>query len=206
MPLIIGLTGGIGCGKSTVTKFFAAKGADIIDTDKIAHELTLPEGKAIDIIKETFGSELIAENGSLDRNKMRKLVFSDKIFRHKLEAILHPLIYHEVVRRINLTTSPYIIIVIPLLLETTAFQKLIHQILVIDCAESLQISRTIARSKLNEQEVRAIMAAQITREERLKQANDIIVNDQDLDYLQKQVKLLHLKYLTLAKDKFNVAI
>lgn len=206
MPLIIGLTGGIGCGKSSATKFFAAKGIDIIDTDEIAHELTLPEGKAIDIIKETFGPGLIAENGSLDRNKMRKLVFSDEIFRHKLEAILHPLIYHEVVRRINLTTSPYIIIVVPLLLETTAFQKLIHQILVIDCADSLQISRTIARSKLNEQEVRAIMATQITRDERLKQANDIIVNDHDLDYLQKQVNLLHLKYLTLAKEKFNVAI
>ncbi len=206
MPLIIGLTGGIGCGKSSATKFFAAKGIDIIDTDEIAHELTLPEGKAIDIIKETFGPGLIAENGSLDRNKMRKLVFSDEIFRHKLEAILHPLIYHEVVRRINLTTSPYIIIVVPLLLETTAFQKLIHQILVIDCADSLQIPRTIARSKLNEQEVRAIMATQITREERLKQANDIIVNDHNLDYLQKQVNLLHLKYLTLAKEKFNVAI
>lgn len=206
MPLIIGLTGGIGCGKSSATKFFAAKGIDIIDTDEIAHELTLPEGKAIDIIKETFGPGLIAENGSLDRNKMRKLVFSDEIFRHKLEAILHPLIYHEVVRRINLTTSPYIIIVVPLLLEITAFQKLIHQILVIDCADSLQISRTIVRSKLNEQEVRAIMATQITREERLKQANDIIVNDHDLDYLQKQINLLHLKYLTLAKEKFNVAI
>lgn len=206
MPLIIGLTGGIGCGKSCATKFFAAQGTSIIDTDEIAHELTLSEGKAINVIKETFGSEFISKNGSLDRSKMRKLVFSDEASRQKLETILHPLIYHEVIRRVSLATSAYIIIVIPLLLETAVFQKLVHRILVIDCTEQSQISRTVARSNLSEQEVRAIMTTQIPREERLKQADDIIVNNQDLDYLHKQVEMLHLKYLALTKDKLNKSV
>ncbi|SDY08962.1 dephospho-CoA kinase [Nitrosomonas sp. Nm58] len=203
MPLIIGLTGGIGCGKSSATKFFATYGIDIIDTDEIAHELTLSRGKAMDTIKKTFGMDFIAKDGSLDRNKMRELVFSNPIFRNKLEAILHPLIYHEVIRRVSLATSAYIIVVVPLLLETNVFQKLIHRILVIDCTEQLQISRTIARSKLDEQKVRAIMATQISRKERLEQADDIIVNDRDLDYLYKQVETLHLKYLALSIDKLN---
>ncbi|MDV6343872.1 dephospho-CoA kinase [Nitrosomonas sp. Is37] len=203
MPLIIGLTGGIGCGKSTATKFFAVHGIDIIDTDEIAHELTLPEGKAMDIIKKAFGANFTTKNGSLDRNKMRELVFSDQIFKDKLEAILHPLIYHEVVRRVSLTTSAYIIIVVPLLLESEVFQKLVHRILVIDCTEQSQISRTIARSKLDEREVHAIMATQASRKERLEQADDIIVNDQDLDHLHKQVEMLHLKYLALSRDKLN---
>ena len=204
MPLIIGLTGGIGCGKSSATKFFATYyGIDIIDTDEIAHELTLSRGKAMDTIKKTFGMDFIAKDGSLDRNRMRELVFSNQIFRNKLEAILHPLIYHEVIRRVSLATSAYIIVVVPLLLETNAFQKLIHRILVIDCTEQLQISRTIARSKLDEQEVRAIIATQISRKERLEQADDIIVNDRDLDYLYKQVETLHLKYLALSIDKLN---
>ncbi len=203
MPLIIGLTGGIGCGKSSATNFFAAYGVDIIDTDEIAHKLTLPRGKAIDTIRKIFGTGFIAKDGSLDRNRMRKLVFSNQIFRNKLEAILHPLIYHEVIRRISLATSAYIIIVVPLLLETNVFQKLIHRILVIDCTEQLQISRTIARSKLDEQEVCAIMATQISRQKRLEQADDIIVNDRDLDHLYKQVEMLHLKYLALSTEELN---
>lgn len=203
MPLIIGLTGGIGCGKSTATKFFAAHGIDTIDTDKIAHELTLPEGKAMDIIKKTFGTNFITKDGSLNRDKMRKLVFSDQIFKNKLEAILHPLIYHEVVSRVKLATSAYIIIVVPLLLESKVFQKLVHRILVIDCTEQSQISRTIARSKLDEREVHAIMATQVSRKERLERADDIIVNDRDLDHLHKQVEILHLKYLALSRDKLN---
>ncbi|SDY09934.1 dephospho-CoA kinase [Nitrosomonas sp. Nm33] len=203
MPLIIGLTGGIGCGKSTATKFFAVHGIDIIDTDEIAHELTLPEGKAMDVIKKAFGTNFITKDGSLDRNKMRELVFSDQIFKDKLEAILHPLIYHEVIRRVSLATSAYIIIVVPLLLESEVFQKLVHRILVIDCTEPSQISRTIARSKLDEREVHAIMATQVSRKERLEQADDIIVNDQDLDHLYKQVEMLHLKYLALSRDKLS---
>ena len=203
MALIIGLTGGIGCGKSNAAKLFAALGIDIIDTDEIAHELTPSNGKAIDQIQKTFGSDFITIEGSLDRNKMRKLVFSNQLNKKKLEAILHPLIYHEVVRRIGLANSAYIIIVVPLLLETTDFQKLVHRILVIDCAEQLQISRTIARSKLDEKEISAIMATQVSRKERLAQADDIIANDQSLEHLHQQVERLHLKYLALSRDKSN---
>ncbi|MCO6427839.1 dephospho-CoA kinase [Nitrosomonas communis] len=201
MPFIIGLTGGIGCGKSSATNFFAAHGIDIIDTDQIAHELTQPTGKAVDIIQKTFGTELVTKDGALDRSRMRKLVFSNQSLKDKLEAILHPLIYQEVVHRISFASSAYIIVAVPLLLETKEFQKLVDRILVIDCTEQLQISRTIARSKLNEQEVRAIMATQASRKDRLAQADDIIVNDQDLDYLHNQVEMLHLKYLALSKDK-----
>lgn len=201
MPFIIGLTGGIGCGKSSATNFFAAHGIDIIDTDQIAHELTQPTGKAVDIIQKTFGTELVTKDGALDRSRMRKLVFSNQSLKDKLEAILHPLIYQEVVRRISFASSAYIIVAVPLLLETKEFQKLVDRVLVIDCTEQLQISRTIARSKLNEQEVRAIMATQASRKDRLAQADDIIVNDQDLDYLHNQVEMLHLKYLALSKDK-----
>ncbi|SFL57858.1 dephospho-CoA kinase [Nitrosomonas communis] len=203
MPLIIGLTGGIGCGKSTATKYFAAHGIDIIDTDEIAHELTLPGGKAMSLIKKTFGTIFISKDGSLDRGKMRELVFSNPIFKNKLEAILHPLIYQEVVRRIRLATSAYILIIVPLLLEAKAFHELVHRILVIDCTEQLQISRTIARSKLDEQEIHAIMATQVSRKERLTQADDIIINDQDLDHLHKQIEILHLKYLALSRNKLN---
>lgn len=201
MPFIIGLTGGIGCGKSSATNFFAAHGIDIIDTDQIAHELTQPTGKAVDIIQKTFGTELVTKDGALDRSRMRKLVFSNQSLKDKLEAILHPLIYQEVVHRISFASSAYIIVAVPLLLETKEFQKLVDRVLVIDCTEQLQISRTIARSKLNEQEVRAIMATQASRKDRLAQADDIIVNDQDLDYLHNQVEMLHLKYLALSKDK-----
>jgi len=201
MPLIVGLTGGIGCGKSSAANFFAALGVDIIDTDIIAHELTLPAGKAITPIKEAFGTAFITDDGALDRSKMRKLIFSDATFKQKLEAILHPLIYEEVVRRIGLATSAYIILVVPLLLENTAFRALVQRILVIDCSEQLQISRTIARSKLDEQEVRAIIATQISRAVRLKQSDDVVVNDRDLTHLHTQLKQIHLKYLALAKSK-----
>lgn len=201
MPLIIGLTGGIGCGKSTATKWFAAHGIDIIDTDEIAHELTQPRGKAIEIIKNTFGTEFITQEGFLDRNRMRQLVFSNQTLKNKLEAILHPLIYQEVCSRIHSATSAYIIVIVPLLLETKAFQKLVDRILVIDCPEQLQIARTIARSKLDAQEVRAIMAAQMPRKDRLARADDIIVNEQDLNHLHEQVEMFHLKYLALARGK-----
>ena len=187
MPFIIGLTGGIGCGKSSATNFFAAHGIDIIDTDQIAHELTQPTGKAVDIIQKTFGTELVTKDGALDRSRMRKLVFSNQSLKDKLEAILHPLIYQEVVRRISFASSAYIIVAVPLLLETKEFQKLVDRVLVIDCTEQLQISRTIA--------------TQASRKDRLAQADDIIVNDQDLDYLHNQVEMLHLKYLALSKDK-----
>jgi dephospho-CoA kinase len=198
MPLIIGLTGGIGSGKSSTAKFFAALGAELIDTDVIAHELTQAQGAAIDAIRQIFTKKFITEEGSLDRKKMRSLIFSDNESRRKLEAILHPLIRIEVARRAALLTTPYAMIVVPLLLETGGYQEMIHRILVVDCNERDQIARAVARTGLDEQTVRAIMATQLSRNERLQQADDVIANDGDMEHLQKQVNILHRKYLALA--------
>jgi len=199
MSLIIGLTGGIGSGKTSSTRFFTAEGVAVIDTDTIAHELTEPQGVAIQNIQKSFGSNFITADGKLDRKKMRSMIFSDIDSRKQLEAILHPLIQTEVMRRIKIASSPYIIIVVPLLLETGSCCEAVTRILVIDCNEECQISRTILRSGLSEQEVRAIMATQKSRQERLNQADDVIVNNADISHLQRQVKILHIKYLSLLK-------
>lgn len=200
MSLIIGLTGGIGSGKTSSTKFFAAEGVTTIDTDAIAHELTEPQGVAIQSIKKYFGENFITADGKLDRKKMRSMIFSDINSRKKLEIILHPLIQTEVMCRIETASSPYIIIVVPLLLETGSYCETVTRVLVIDCNEDCQIARTISRGGLNKEEVRAIMATQISREERLNQADDVIVNNAGISHLQRQVKIQHNKYLGLLNE------
>jgi dephospho-CoA kinase len=200
MPLVIGLTGGIGSGKTSAAKFFTTVGTDVIDTDKIARELTQPQGAAISSIQKSFGKNFITANGELDRKKMRDLVFSDGTSRRQLEAILHPLIRTEAARLTTLASSPYIVIVVPLLLETGGYREKVQRILVVDCNEEIQAARAIIRSGLNEQEVHAIMTTQISRQERLKQADDVIVNDMDILHLQKQVEILHRKYLSLLNE------
>jgi len=199
MALIIGLTGGIGSGKTRAADSFRELGVEIIDTDQIAHELTYSAGKAISPIRIAFGDRFILDNGSLDRSAMRRLAFSDEAARHRLESILHPLIYQETLRHFPLIQSEYGIVVVPLLLETGNYLKLVDRVLVIDCPESLQISRTMLRSKLSEQEVRDVIAAQCSRDERLAQADDVIVNDSGEQHLQRQVEELHRKYLALAR-------
>lgn len=198
MPLIIGLTGGIGSGKTSAANLFAALGAELVDTDVIAHELTQPQGAAIAAIRKIFTEKFITEDGALNREEMRNLVFSNSQSRRKLEAILHPLIRVEVARRAALFTAPYGIIVVPLLLETAGYQRMIHRVLVVDCNEHEQIARTVARTGLDEQTVRAIMATQLSRNERLQQADDVITNDADMAHLRQQVHALHTKYLDLA--------
>lgn len=200
MSFIVGLTGGIGCGKSSASVLFANFGIDIIDTDEIARELTQSEGPVIIKIRKEFGDVYITADGALDRNQMRQLVFSDKSSRKKLEIILHPFILNEATRRAKLICSPYAIMVIPLLFETNDYDKIIHRRLVIDCDEKNQIARTMQRSKLSEEEVRAIMATQISRQKRLQQTDDVIVNNYDLAYLHQQVNKYHQKYLNLAKS------
>jgi len=200
MSLIIGLTGGIGSGKTSSTKFFTAEGVAVIDTDAIAHEFTEPQGIAIPNIQKYFGSNFITADGKLDRKKMRNMIFSDTNSRKQLEAILHPLIQTEVMRRIEIDSSPYIIIVVPLLLETGSYCKIVTRILVIDCSEECQITRTISRGGLSEQEVRAIMATQRSRQERLNQADDVIINNTDISHLQRQVKIQHNKYISLLNE------
>ncbi|MHB1300446.1 MAG: dephospho-CoA kinase [Burkholderiales bacterium] len=193
-PFGIALTGGIGSGKSTVSSIFGKFGIDIIDTDEISRELTARNGPAIGKILEAFGKDYI-EEGSLNRGKMRKLVFSDESSKKKLEAILHPLIREEVEKRIASVKSPYYVIVVPLLFETGHYSDLADRILVVDCSESLQIARTTARSKLTRDEVLAIMKNQVARPVRLAGASDVVTNEGGPEVLEMAVAGLHRKYL-----------
>lgn len=201
--LIVGLTGGIGSGKTSVAKIFQTFGIDIIDTDEIAHGLTQKNGEAIPHIKKVFGEEYITDTGCLDRVKMRNLVFKDLSMKKQLEEILHPLIYREVKRLILEIKSLYGIVVIPLLFETNYFSMLIDRVLVVDCSEELQILRTTQRSKLSQQDVRAIIKAQIPRDKRLIDAHNIISNDRDFVYLADQVNKLHNEFIKLAINKIG---
>ncbi|MBI4193916.1 MAG: dephospho-CoA kinase [Betaproteobacteria bacterium] len=198
MPFCVGLTGGIGCGKSTATDIFRALGAAVVDTDELSHELTRSGGAAIAAIRNAFGMEYIAADGSLDRARMRKLVFAEPEARHKLEAILHPLIRAASYARIAAAQQPYVLVVVPLLFETGAYRELVARVVVVDCDEILQIARTVRRSGLTDAEVRAIMATQVPREKRLAAADDVLHNDGDVEALRRQVEALHAKYLALA--------
>ncbi|MDH5481046.1 MAG: dephospho-CoA kinase [Nitrosomonas sp.] len=195
MTFVVGLTGGIGSGKSVVSRFFSDLEIDVIDTDEIARNLTQPQGAAIAVIQKTFGDAFISVDGALDRGKMRSLVFSDSSFRLKLEKILHPLILKETVSRVAAAQSSYSIVVVPLLFETKDYHAMMQRILVVDCDEQKQIERTVARSKLSDRQVRAIMATQVSRQIRLKQADDVITNNLDIENLKEQVVTLHNKYL-----------
>lgn len=195
MTLVVGLTGGIGSGKSTVADLFAAQGATIIDTDVIAHGLTRPDGAAIPPIRAAFGDRYIAEDGALDRAAMRALVFSDPTARHRLEKLLHPLILAQTESELVQARAPYAIVVVPLLPQVPAFRRLVQRVLVVDCDEATQLARVIRRSRMAETEVRAIIASQTPRAERLALADDVIRNDGDLDALSDQVDTLHRRYL-----------
>lgn len=200
MTFVVGLTGGIGSGKSSAATLFQELGIEVIDADAIAHKLTAPNGKAIPAIRQLFSSAFIDDNNALDRDKMRSLIFSDSQAKNKLESILHPLVRGEMDQRLVKSKGAYLIAVIPLLLESKVWLDKVQRILVIDAPESLQISRVMSRSNLSEQEVRAIMATQISRKERLKQADDVIDNSGSLKALRHQIKELHSCYLALAKN------
>jgi len=196
--LVIGLTGGIGCGKSSAAEIFTALNIEVVDTDRIAHELTQANGEAMPLIRYQFGDTFITGNGALDRQKMHQWVFSDNAHRIKLEKLLHPLILKEATLRIQQSCSPYVVVAIPLLFETGDYDHLIQRILVIDCDEQLQINRTMKRSQLNTESVKAIMAVQVSRQFRLDKADDIIVNNGDVNELRTQIERLHRNYLDLA--------
>lgn len=198
MTYCVGVTGGIGSGKSSAAALFAELGAGVIDTDDIAHELTGAGGRAMPAIAAAFGSAATAADGSMDRAAMRELVFADPSRRKALEGILHPLIRAEARDRVARAPAPYTMLVVPLLLETGGYADLVQRVLVIDCEESLQISRTMQRSGLTAAAVRAIMAAQLPRQQRLARADDMLRNDGDIADLRRQVAGLHQRYLTLA--------
>ncbi len=194
----VGLTGGIGSGKSTVADVFAELGVPVIDTDLIAHQLTAQNGEALKEIRESFPDAVMRADGTLDRAVMRRIVFGDAAARKQLEAILHPRIRQEVEHRLNQLHSPYAMIVIPLLVETHGYRDLLNRVLVVDCTEAQQIERTMARSKLSREDVVAILGAQVSREQRLAVANDVLSNITTRETLRTEVSMLHQRYLNSA--------
>lgn len=200
-PYIIGLTGGIGSGKSAAADHFAALGASIVDTDRIAHELTAPGGAAIDAIREAFGATMIAADGSLDRSAMRALAFERPDARRRLESILHPMIRDESLRRCQAARGAYVILAVPLLIESGTYRSRCDRICVVNCPEALQIARVRARNALAEEQIRAIIAAQASRSERLAAADDVIDNGGELSALHAQVESLHVRYLRAARAR-----
>ena len=199
MIYCVGLTGGIGSGKSVASRMFSELGAGVIDTDEISRALTAPGGAAIAPIRKAFGAEFIAADGGLDRARMRELVFRDAQAKRKLEDILHPRIRERLRAAVAAARQPYVLAVIPLLFETGAYADLLRRVLVVDCEESEQVRRASARSGLSAQDVRAIMAAQLPRAERLKRADDVLLNDGGVEALRPRVETLHRRYLELAR-------
>jgi dephospho-CoA kinase len=199
MSFVVGLTGGIGSGKSAAAQEFERLGAHVVDTDAIAHELTARGGAALPELERVFGRAVLGETGALDRAKMRGLVFADPAAKHALEALLHPMIRAESQRRIASSPGPYVIYVVPLLVESQDYRSRVDRVLVVDAPEALQIERVRARSGLSEAEVRAIMAAQATRADRLAAADDVIENRGTIDALRQQVAAFHRKYLEYSK-------
>ena len=194
----VGLTGGIGCGKSTVADLFAGLGASIVDTDAIAHSLTAPHGAAMPAIVAEFGPDFATPDGALDRARMRSLVFSDAGARGRLEAILHPRIRDATAAAALIATGPYVIYAVPLLIESGAWRERVSRVLAVDCSEDTQVARVMQRSGLSADQVRAIMATQVTRTQRLAAADDVIDNDDGLEALLPQVSRLHERYLALS--------
>lgn len=195
----VGLTGGIGSGKTTVADLFAARGATIVDTDLIAHRITAPGGLAMPAIEQAFGPGFVAADGSLDRAKMRALIFSDDAARRRLEAITHPLIRAETDREAREAQGAYLMYVVPLLVESGSWKARADRVLVVDCDVETQIARVMRRNGFTREQVEAIVARQATRDARLAAADDVIVNDATTpDALVAQVDALHQRYLARA--------
>jgi dephospho-CoA kinase len=198
MKYRVGLTGGIGSGKSTVAALFEQRGVSVIDSDAISHQLTCPGGGAITAIRAAFGDGYIAADGALDRASMRRLIFGDAAAKTRLEAILHPMIRAQMADEAETATdSPYLLLVIPLLFEAGGYRELVQRALVVDCGQATQLARAMQRSGLAEQEVQAIMNGQISRLKRLRQADDVIHNDAGPDALAAEVERLHRRYLAI---------
>ncbi|MEB0162915.1 dephospho-CoA kinase [Glaciimonas sp. CA11.2] len=197
VPFLIGLTGGIGSGKTTVANLFAERGVAVIDTDMIAHQLTAANGAGIAAIHAAFGRDFIAPNGAMDRKKMRELVFSDATAKQRLEAILHPLIRAGTALEIQAARGLYVMLGIPLLVESGSWKQRVTRVLVVDCDEQTQIERVMQRNTMTASQVQAIMAVQATRTQRLQVANDVIFNNSNVAALVPQVDKLHAFYLSL---------
>jgi dephospho-CoA kinase len=195
---VVGLTGGIGSGKSAAADEFEKLGAAVVDTDVIAHQLTGKGGAALAGIERVFGKDFISGD-SLDRKRMRDHVFADPAAKRALEGLLHPMIREESARRIAAARAPYVVHVVPLLVESPDYRRRVDRVLVVDAPEETQVARVRERSRLPEEEVRAIMRTQVSRAERLAAADDVIDNRGSRDALRNQVAALHQKYLQFAK-------
>ncbi|HXI36816.1 MAG TPA: dephospho-CoA kinase [Burkholderiales bacterium] len=195
---MVGLTGGIGSGKSAAAAEFARLGAAVVDTDAIAHELTKKNGLALPEIRKTFGEQAIGPDGAMDREAMRERVFAEPAARRTLEGILHPMIREESARRIAAAVGPYVVHVVPLLVESGDYASRVDRVLVVDAPEALQVARVRTRGLAAEQ-VRGIIRSQAARADRLKAAHDVIDNAGSLEDLRKQVAALHQKYLQFAR-------
>ena len=198
-PFVVGLTGGIGSGKSAAAAEFARLGATVVDTDAIAHELTGPGGAAMPAIGKLLGKEVVLPSGAMDRDKVRARVFSDPAARTALEALLHPLIRQRSAEHIADAAGPYVIHVVPLLVESKNYRARADRVLVIDASEETQLARVRGRG-LQEDEIRAIVRSQASRAERRAASDDLIENEGTLDALRQRVAELHAKYLSLAAD------
>ena len=197
---VVGITGGIGSGKTAVTDRFAKLGIKIVDADIAARVVVEPGTAALGAISDHFGSVILLADGNLDRAALRTRIFSEELEKKWLESLLHPLIGKEIMRQLAAAQSPYVIFVSPLLLETGQ-NVLCDRILVVDVAEETQISRTVSRDDNNEAQVRRIISTQLSRQQRLKQASDIIENNQGLAQLDNPIEKLHLQFLTMATEK-----
>lgn len=197
---VIGLTGGIGSGKTTVASRFEALGASVVDTDEISRALTAAGGAAIGALREAFGERFIAASGALDRAAMRDLVFEDPLARDKLESILHPSIREATDRALGESRGAYAIVVVPLLFETRGYLGRVERTLVVDCPEALQVERTMRRSGLAAEAVRAIMGAQWPRWRRLQSADDVVWNGGEPGALDPQCERLHRFYCTIRRN------
>jgi dephospho-CoA kinase len=196
--LVVGLTGGIGSGKSAAAECFAGLGVPVVDTDAIAHDLTGPGGDAMAALEATFGRAVVAADGSLDRAVMRRQAFADDDIRKRLEAILHPMIRARSDARCIealAACAPYVVLVVPLLVESGTYRERVGRVVVVDCDDEVRIARVIARSGLARSEVERIMAAQATRAQRLAAADDVVDNNGSLDLLAAQIAELHGRYL-----------
>jgi dephospho-CoA kinase len=200
--LRVGLTGGIGSGKSEAARQFAHLGATVIDTDVLARELVEPGQPALAAIIEAFGADILTGTGELDRGRLRQQIFANPARRRQLEAILHPLIRARALQLADEADTPYCVMVIPLLVESGADYRL-QRILLIDCPEDLQRQRLRARDRLGEHDIDAILAAQASRAQRLTVADDIVVNDKQLRELYAAIEMLHRRYLQLASQQHS---
>ena len=205
----VGLTGGVGSGKSTIGEMLSRLGAGIVDADAISHQLSQPGGAAIDALRTAFGEAAIAADGSLDRSWMRAHAFADPGARARLEAILHPLIRaasHRRAEELSAAGSPYVAFVIPLLVESGDARGRFDRILVVDCSEATQLARVCMRPGIDMDVARAILAAQATRARRLAAADDVLFNEAPLDQIEARVERLHRRYVELAHASSSASV